>query len=241
MSLSGKRAVVTGSTRGIGFAVARSLVREGAGVMVTSRNGAAVEEAVASLRGLSDGPVLGQACDVRDPEQVRALIGSCVSQLGGIDILVNNAAASRALKHVDEMTVEEWRTTISTNLDGVFYSCHFAVPEMKKGGGGFIINISSLAGKNAFPGGSAYNASKFALTGFSEALMEEVRHHDIRVAYVMPGSVDTRSASSTDEAAASWKMASEDVAEVVISTLKQHPRCLISRVEMRPSKPEKKS
>ena len=241
MELSGKRAVVTGSTRGIGFAVARSLVREGAGVMVTSRNRAAIEEAVASLRGLGDGPVLGQACDVRDPEQVRALIGSCVSQLGGIDILVNNAAAVRALKHVDEMTVEEWRTTISTNLDGVFYGCHFAVPEMKKAGGGFIINISSLAGKNAFPGGSAYNASKFALTGFSEALMEEVRHHDIRVAYVMPGSVDTRSASSTDEAEASWKMASEDVAEVVISTLKQHPRCLISRVEMRPSKPKKKS
>lgn len=239
MSLSGKRAVVTGSTRGIGFAVARSLVREGVGVMVASRNGTAIEEAVSSLRGLGGGPVFGQVCDVRDPEQVRVLVGSCVAQLGGIDILVNNAAAARARKHVDEITIEEWRETIGTNLDGVFYGCHFAVPEMKKTGGGFIINISSLAGKNAFPGGSAYNASKFALTGFSEALMEEVRHHDIRVAYVMPGSVDTRSASLADEAEASWKMASEDVAEVVISTLKQHPRCLVSRVEMRPAKPKK--
>ena len=240
MSLSGKRAVVTGSTRGIGFAVARSLVREGAGVMVTARNGAAIEEAVSSLRGLGTGPVLGQVCDVRDPEQVRALVGSCVAQLGRIDILVNNAAAVRAFKSVDEMTVEEWRTTISTNLDGVFYGCHFAVPEMKKTGGGFIINISSLAGKNAFPGGAAYNASKFALTGLSEALMEEVRQHDIRVAYVMPGSVDTRSRSSSAEAEPSWKMAPEDVAGVVISILKQHPRCLVSRIEMRPSKPKKK-
>ena len=234
MDLSGKRAVVTGSTRGIGFAVARSLVREGVGVMVSSRNGKEIEEAVASLRGLGAGPVLGQACDVKDPEQVRTLIDSCVAQLGRIDILVNNAAAVRAFKHVDEMTVEEWRTTIGTNLDGVFYGCHFAVPEMKKAGGGFIINISSLAGKNAFPGGAAYNASKFALTGLSEALMEEVRFHDIRVAYIMPGSVDTRRQDS-------WKMAPEDVAEVVVSTLRQHPRCLISRVEMRASKPKKKS
>ena len=241
MSLTDKRAVVTGSTRGIGFAVARALVLEGAGVMVTSRSEAAIQEAVSSLRGLGTGPVRGQVCDVRDPEQVRVLVDSCVAQLGGIDILVNNAAAVRARRHVDEMTIEEWRATIGTNLDGVFYGCHFAVPEMKKTGGGFIINISSLAGKNAFPGGSAYNASKFALTGFSEALMEEVRHHDIRVAYVMPGSVDTRSASPADEAEASWKMASEDVAEAVISILKQHPRCLISRVEMRPSKPKKRN
>ena len=238
MNLSGKRAVVTGSTRGIGLAVARSLVREGVGVMVTSRNGTEIEAAVSSLRGLGAGPVLGQVCDVRDPEQVRTLVDSCVTQLGKIDILVNNAAAVRAFKNVDEMTVEEWRTTISTNLDGVFYGCHFSVPEMKKTGGGFIINISSLAGKNAFPGGAAYNASKFAMTGFSEALMEEVRQHDIRVAYVMPGSVDTQSRSTPAEA--SWKMAPEDVAEVVIGTLKQHPRCLISRVEMRPSKPKKK-
>ena len=240
MNLSGKRAVVTGSTRGIGLAVARSLVREGVGVMVTSRNGTEIEAAVSSLRGLGAGPVLGQVCDVRDPEQVRTLVDSCVTQLGKIDILVNNAAAVRAFKNVDVMTVEEWRTTISTNLDGVFYGCHFAVPEMKKTGGGFIINISSLAGKNAFPGGAAYNASKFAMTGFSEALMEEVRQHDIRVAYVMPGSVDTQSRSTPAEAEASWKMAPEDVAEIVIGTLKQHPRCLISRVEMRPSKPKKK-
>ncbi len=240
MTLSGKRAVVTGGSRGIGFAVARALVRAGAAVMICARNGRDIEAAVDSLRGCGAGTVVGQTCDVRDPEQVRALIRSCVARLGRIDILVNNAAARRAFKSVEEMSVEEWRTTIGTNLDGVFYGCHFAVPEMKKTGGGFIINISSLAGKNAFAGGSAYNASKFGLTGLSEALMEEVRHNDIRVAYIMPGSVDTGSRSSPGGSGDSWKMAPEDVAEVVVSTLTQHPRCLVSRVEMRPSKPRKK-
>lgn len=240
MTLSGKRAVVTGGSRGIGFAVARALVRAGAGVMICARNGKEVEAAADSLRDAGAGPVLGQTCDVRDPEQVRALIHSCVSRLGRIDILVNNAAALRAFKSVEEMTVGEWRTTIGTNLDGVFYGCHFAVPELKKTGGGFIINISSLAGKNAFAGGSAYNASKFGLTGLSEALMEEVRHDDIRVAYIMPGSVNTWSRSSSAGAGDSWKMSPEDVAEVVLNILTQHPRCLVSRVEMRPSKPRKK-
>ena len=140
------------------------------------------------------------------------------SRLGRIDILINNAAAVRARKSVEEMTVQEWRTTIGTNLDGVFYGCHFAVPEMKKAGGGFIINISSLAGKHAFAGGSAYNASKFGLTGLSEALMEEVRHDGIRVAYVMPGSVNTGSRSTSGAGGVSWKMAPEDVAEVVVQT-----------------------
>ena len=240
MTLSSKRAVVTGGSRGIGYAVARALVRAGAGVMICARNGKDVEAAVDSLRGSGTGSVLGQTCDVREPEQVRALIRSSVARLGRIDILINNAAALRAFKSVEEMTVEEWRTTIGTNLDGVFYGCHFAVPEMKKAGGGFIINISSLAGKNAFAGGSAYNASKFGLTGLSEALMEEVRHDDIRVAYIMPGSVNTKSRSSQDGSGDSWKLAPEDVAEVVIGILTQHPRCLVSRVEMRPSKPRKK-
>ena len=239
-TLSGKRVVVTGGSRGIGFAVAQALVRAGAGVMICARNAAAVEAAVDSLRGSGAGPVLGRTCDVRDAEQVRALIQACVSRLGRIDILINNAAALRAFKSVEEMTVQEWRTTIGTNLDGVFYGCHFAVPEMKKTGGGFIINISSLAGKNAFAGGSAYNASKFGLTGLSEALMEEVRHDGIRVAYIMPGSVNTRSRASGDGNGDAWKMAPEDVAEVVVNTLTQHPRCLVSRVEMRPSKPRRK-
>ena len=143
------------------------------------------------------------------------------------------------LPPVEEMTPLQWRETIATNLDGVFYGCHYAIPEMKKGGGGFIINISSLAGKNAFPGGAAYNASKFALTGFSEALMQEIRYQDIRVAYVMPGSVDTAFGKNRPQGNQSWKLSPSDVADIVIDTLKRHPRCLTSRIEIRPSKPRK--
>ncbi len=137
------------------------------------------------------------------------------------------------------MTADQWRRTIGTNLDALFYTCHLAIPEMKKAGGGFIINIGSLAGKNAFAGGAAYNASKFGLIGFSEAIMQDVRQDDIQVAYIMPGSVDT-DFGGPGGAGGSWKIAPEDVAEVVVQTLKRHPRCLTSRIEMRPSKPPKK-
>ena len=136
------------------------------------------------------------------------------------------------------MSLQEWRDTLATNLDGVFYGCHFAIPEMKKNGGGFIINVGSLAGVNAVPQGAAYNASKFGLVGFSEALMQEVRYDDIRVANIMPGSVATEFSRTQDKS--SWKLSASDVAEVVLETLKRHPRCLTSRIEMRPSKPLKK-
>lgn len=236
MDLKGKRAVVTGSSQGIGLAIAEALLREGARVVISSRHAQEIERVVSSLSAL--GQAIGKRCDVREPQEVRDLIRFCVEQLGGIDILVNNAGIG-LFKKVEEMSVEEWRDSMATNLDGVFYACHFAIPEMKKGGGGFIVNISSLAGKNAFPKGAAYNASKFGLNGFSEALMQEVRYEDIRVAYVMPGSVDTWFGGRSPEGGRSWRMSAWDVAEVVVETLKRHPRCLTSRIEMRPSKPEK--
>ena len=236
MVLKGARAVVTGSTRGIGFAIAEALLSEGAQVIISARSEPAIQTAINSLQGR--GKVLGKPCDVRDPEQVQQLIRFCVEKLGGIDILVNNAGVG-LFKTVEETTPRQWRDTIATNLDGVFYGCHFAVPEMKKGREGFIINISSLAGKNAFPGGAAYNASKFALTGFSEALMQEIRHQDIRVAYIMPGSVNTGFSGSKSAGKESWKISPRDIADVVLDTLRRHPRCLTSRIEIRPSKPPK--
>lgn len=238
MELTGKRAVVTGSTKGIGLAVARALVQEGVNLVVSSRTPSDIDQAVGSLAASGSSKVLGKACDIRHPEQVEELIRFCVEQLGGLEILINNAGIG-IFKKVEAMTVTEWRDTVATNLDAVFYACRFAIPEMKKAGGGFIINISSLAGKNAFPGGAAYNASKFALTGFSEALMQEVRYDDIRVAYVMPGSVDTWFSGGPPGGGESWKLSAADVADVVIDTLKRHPRCLTSRIEMRPSKPKK--
>lgn len=237
MDLEGKRAVVTGSTKGIGLAIAQSLVAEGAKVVISSRHQDDVQDTLENLNLSARDQVSGKVCDVREANQVRDLIQHCVQTFGGIDIQVNNAGIG-IFRTVEEMSLQEWRDTLATNLDGVFYGCHFAIPEMKRNGGGFIINVGSLAGVNAFPQGAAYNASKFGLVGFSEALMQEVRYDDIRVANIMPGSVATEFSRTQDKS--SWKLSASDVAEVVLETLKRHPRCLTSRIEMRPSKPLKK-
>jgi NAD(P)-dependent dehydrogenase (short-subunit alcohol dehydrogenase family) len=240
MEINGKRAVVTGSTKGIGLAIAEALLQEQARVAIAARNQREVEQTVAGLEKAGHaGRVIGQACDVGRMEDVKSLFDYCLSEWEGIDILINNAGIG-LFKNVEELSPEEWRSTLSTNLDSLFYCCHLAIPHLKKAGGGFIINIGSLAGKNAFAGGAAYNASKFGLIGFSEALMQEVRHDGILVAYVMPGSVDTAFGVGMGSPSGSWKIAPSDVAEVVIQTLKRHPRCLTSRIEMRPSKPPKK-
>ena len=239
MELRGKCSVVTGSTKGIGLSIARSLLQEGVNVVISSRHQKDVEERVCELEQQGRGHVIGRKCDVRDPEEVRQLIDYCVNELGRIDVLVNNAGVG-IFKSVEKMSVLEWKNVIRTNLDGVFFGCHFAIPEMRKNGGGFIVNIGSLAGKNAFPKGAAYNASKFGLTGFSEALMQEIRYDDIRVAYVMPGSVDTSFRGRSQQGVNSWKLSAEDVAEVVVQTIQRHPRSLTSRIEIRPSKPVQK-
>ncbi len=239
MDLYGKVAIVTGATKGIGLAIAEALLHQGSHVMICSRHQADVDREVERLNRMGlNARAAGKATDVQDHQQVRALIESCCQEFGGLDILVNNAGVGR-FQNVAEMSVETWREILGTNLDGLFYACRYALPELKKRGGGFIINIGSLAGKNAFPGGAAYNASKFGLIGFSEALMQEVRYDDIRVAYIMPGSVDTWFGGSPP-AGDGWKLSAADVAQVVIETLTRHPRCLTSRIEMRPSKPPRK-
>ncbi len=137
---------------------------------------------------------------------------------------------------VDELTPRQWRTVIETNLNGPFYCCRQAVPLMRKSGGGFIINIGSLAGKHVFAGGSAYNASKFGLAGFTEAAMLDLRHDNIRVSTIMPGSVDTKF-SRRGAPPADWKIAPEHIAETVVHLLRTPSRTLISRVEVRPTQP----
>ncbi|HSR70000.1 MAG TPA: SDR family oxidoreductase [Acidobacteriota bacterium] len=238
MDLKDKRAIVTGATKGIGRAIAESLIREGAKVVVTSRTASDVESTVKHLNRISAASAAGRVCDVRDAEQVKALIEFAVDEFSGLEIVVNNAGLG-IFKPVEELSVEEWRQTLQTNLDSLFYGCHYALPHLKKEDESFIINIGSLAGKNAFPGASAYNASKFGLIGFSEALMQEVRHDGVRVAYIMPGSVETWFGGQAPRSE-SWKLSAQDVADVVIDTLKRHPRCLTSRIEMRPSRPPKK-
>lgn len=226
--LSGKVALVTGGSKGIGAAIARTLSEAGASVVSTSRSGGASTESVIQVKA-----------DVRLPQEAAGAVEEAVKRFGGLDILVNNAGVG-LFANVADMTVDQWRDVIQTNLDGVFYCCHAAIPHLRRRGGGWIINISSLAGKNAFTGGAAYCASKAGLNAFTEALMQEVRYDDIRVSCVMPGSVRTEFAGTHDGAGTEWKLSPEDVARVVVDLLCHDPRSLPSRVELRPSKPRKR-
>lgn len=239
MNIEGKSALVTGATRGIGLAIAEGLAAKGVRIFVCARKSSEVE-AVAKRLESNYGVKCGYStCDVRKSGDVDSAVHSAADLFSGLDILINNAGIG-VFADVGSMSVEEWQATIETNLNGVFYACHAALPIMKKQHSGYIINIGSLAGKNAFAGGAAYNASKFGLIGFSEALMQDVRHDGIRVSYVMPGSVNTRfGRSGEDDLSKTWKLLPEDVAAVVVSLLESDPRSLASRVEIRPSKPPK--
>ncbi|HEY0659121.1 MAG TPA: SDR family oxidoreductase [Pyrinomonadaceae bacterium] len=233
-----KIAVVTGGSKGIGYAIAESLLKNGAKVFICARDKAELKRA---LEKLSDfGQVDGEICDVRSEAQVQMMFDEAARIFGGVDILVNNAGIGIIGKTVEEMSSDEFRQTLETNLFGVFYACHHAIPLMKKRGGGYIINISSLAGQNAHPKMAAYNASKFGLNGFSEALMQEVREHGIKVTAICPGSVNTYFGGDTPSDDQSWQLQPEDIAQTVSDLLNMNERALPSKIEIRPSKPPKK-
>ena len=237
-TFTGKAAIVTGGSRGIGFAIARALLAEGAQVTITGLDEGHLSSARRQLEGAGPGSIEALRADVRKYDDVHQAIEATVARFGGLDYLVNNAGVG-VFANAADMTPEQWSRVIDTNLTGVFYACHAALPHLRRRGGGFIINISSLAGKNAFIGGSAYCASKSGLNAFSEALMQEVRYDNIRVSYVMPGSVATGFSGGDETSGADWKVSSDEVAEVVLNLLRHNPRSLPSRVELRPSKPRK--
>ncbi|HKV36997.1 MAG TPA: SDR family oxidoreductase [Pyrinomonadaceae bacterium] len=237
--LTNKTAVVTGGTKGIGYAIARALVIAGADVSISARREDEVDNIAAELNNFGAGRCVGFVCDVRDEAQVKSLFASTVEKLGGVDILVNNAGIG-IFAPVESTSGDAFRAVIETNLCGVFYCCHEAIPLMKQRGGGYIINISSLAGANPHPKMAAYNASKFGLNGFSEALMQEVRHDGIKVSYIMPGSVNTEFGGDEPSPEKSWQLQPEDIASVVMDLLQYPGRALASRIEIRPSRPPKK-
>lgn len=237
--LTNKTAVVTGGTKGIGYAIARALVIAGADVSISARQEEEVDNIAGELNGFGAGRCVGFVCDVRDEAQVKSLFASTVEKLGGVDILINNAGIG-IFSSVESTSGDDFRAVIETNLFGVFYCCHEAIPLMKQRGGGYIINISSLAGANPHADMAAYNASKFGLNGFSEALMQEVRHDGIKVSYIMPGSVNTEFGGDEPSAAKSWQLQPEDIARVVMDLLEYPDRALPSRIEIRPSRPPKK-
>ncbi|MGD9562727.1 MAG: SDR family oxidoreductase [Pyrinomonadaceae bacterium] len=233
--MDGKTAIITGGTKGIGYAIAEALVRNGASVLVCGRSRDDVQAAAEKLLEL--GKVEAVSCDVRNEDHVRMLFDHCTTAFGGVDILINNAGIGYFGKTVEQMSAAEFRQTLETNLFGVLYACHHAIPHLKKRGGGYIINISSLAGQNPHPRMAAYNASKFGLNGFSEALMQEVRQDNIKVSCICPGSVNTYFGGDSPSDEKAWQLQPGDIAEVVLNLLNMDPRALPSKVEIRPSKP----
>ena len=237
--LTGKVALITGGSRGIGLATARSLLVQGASVAITGTRDSTVTAARKELTAAAPADrVLAIRADVRNYAEIESALEQVTSTLGGLDILVNNAGVG-VFKPVADMSVDEWHTVMDTNLTGVFYCCHAALPHLRRRGGGWIINVSSLASRNAFVNGAAYCASKSALNAFSESLMQEVRYEGIRVAYVLPGSVNTGFGGLANTKAEGALMP-DDVAQVIVDLVGHPARSLPSRVEIRPSQPPRK-
>ena len=239
-SLEGKVSIVTGGSRGIGLAIAAAFVRKGVHVAISGIKKDHLEQAEAELSriAVSGARVLIFAADVRDQLAVQSLMDETARRQGGIDILVNNAGVGW-FGSLESQGHDDWRRVMDTNVTGIFNCCRAAIPHLRRRGGGYIINISSLAGSNPFAGGVSYCASKAAVDAFSEGLMQEVRHDGIRVSCIKPGSVNTDFMGQADPGN-DWKLRPEDVAQAVVDLVSHDPRSLPSRVEMRPSRPPKK-
>ena len=238
-AFSGKVALVTGGSRGIGLAIAQALVAEGASVTVTGKDEARLATARPLIAKSGPGAVETLQADVRQYDEVERAVAATVARFGGLDILINNAGIG-IFANVADMTRAQWSDIIDTNLTGVFNACHAAIPYLRRRGGGSIINISSLASTSPFPKAAAYCATKAGLNAFSDALMQEVRYDNIRVSTVLPGSVATEFGGGNQSTGADWKVAPEEVAEVVVNLLRHPARSLPSRVELRPTQPPKK-
>jgi len=236
----GKTALVTGGTKGIGRAIVRDLLDVGFNVALTARSVGDVEHAADERPKAGAGRILQLAADVRDPEACEAVVARVANEFGGLDLLVNNAGVGR-FASIQEMSLEDWHAQIDTNLSGVFYVSRAAIPFLRESADAWVLNIGSLAGRNTFAGGVAYNASKFGLLGMTEAMMLDLRYEGIRVSLIMPGSVDTgfgdRPAGQKD----GWALAPEDVSRAVLDLLRYPGNALPSRVELRPSQPPRKS
>ena len=232
--------LVTGGTRGIGFAIAAALIDAGDTVAITGSRDETVRRALDALTAKTTDPsrVMGTACEVRDPAAVEAAVREVVTRTGGLDVLVNSAGVGVGAP-VAELSLDEWQRIIGTNLNGVFHTCRAAIPHLRQRGGGWILNISSLSSTAPFAGGAAYCASKAGLNAFTESLMQELRHDSIRVTVILPGSVATGFSGRAATAGSDWKLQPDDIAQVVVDLLRHHPRSLPSRVEVRPSRPQK--
>ncbi|MFN2262550.1 MAG: SDR family oxidoreductase [Psychroflexus sp.] len=237
--MKNKTAFITGGSKGIGFGIAEALMKQGVNVAITSRSQASADEAANLLNSnISNAKALGVKADVRHLNEQTKAVDKILSEFGQLDYVIANAGLGH-YENVEDLTEEQWRETIDTNLTGVFFTIKSTVEALKKSKG-YFISISSLAGTNFFPNGSAYNASKFGVTGFTQAVMLDLRHHEINVSTIMPGSVATHFNGNTPDESDAWKIQPEDIGEMVVDLFKMNPRTLPSKVEMRPSQPPKK-
>ena len=237
-NIENKVALVTGGSKGIGYGVAEALMEHGMKVAITSRSQENAEEAAQKLNSRGKGEALAVVADVRNFESQQKAVQQVTDQWGQLDLLVANAGIGH-FAPIGELTPEQWQETIDTNLTGVFYSIKASLKALKASQG-YIITISSLAGTNFFAGGSAYNASKFGLTGFTQAVMLDVRQDGIKVTTIMPGSVATHFNDHQPSEEDAWKIQIEDIGELVVDLMQIHPRSLPSKIEIRPTKPPQK-
>ncbi len=240
ISLKNKVALITGGTKGIGFGIAKSLLEKGVNVAITGRNATSALGAAKQLNDYSttNARAIGLEADVRNLENQKQAVKEVLKSFNQLDFVIANAGLGH-FGNIEDLTSEQWNEVIDTNLTGVFNSIKASVDELKKSKG-YFITISSLAGTNFFAGGSAYNASKFGVTGFSQAIMLDLRKYGIKVSTIMPGSVSTHFNRNQPSDKDAWKIQIEDIGELVVDLLKMNPRTLPSKIEVRPSMPPSK-
>ncbi|WPP50414.1 SDR family oxidoreductase [Catalinimonas niigatensis] len=237
-NLKNKTALITGGSKGIGYGIAASLIEQGMRVAITSRSQSNAQEAAAELNKAGKGEALGLEADVRDFSSQQKAVEQLLQKWGQLDLLVANAGLGY-FASIEDMTMDQWHDTIDTNLTGVFYSIKASLDALKSAKG-YIMTISSLAGTNFFPNGSAYNASKFGLTGFTQSVMLDLRQHGIKVTTIMPGSVATYFNNHQPDEKDGWKIQIEDLGQMVVDLMQMHPRTLPSKIEVRPTQPPQK-
>ncbi|MDO6760877.1 SDR family oxidoreductase [Tamlana sp. 2_MG-2023] len=239
-TLKNKVALITGGTKGIGYGIAQALLAQGVNVAITSRSAEAADETAKMLNSSSKSAhAIGVKADVRDFESQQNAVRKVLSQFNQLDFVIANAGLGH-FGSIEELSIEQWQDTIDTNLTGAFYTIKASVEALKKSKG-YFITISSLAGANFFAKGSAYNASKFGLTGFTQAVMLDLRQHGVKVSTIMPGSVSTHFNGNEPDSKDDWKIQKEDLGEMVVDLLKMNPRTLPSKIEVRPTMPPTKS
>ena len=237
-NLNGKTAFITGGTKGIGYGIAEALINEGMNVAITGRNAAAAKKAAAALNNIRANAAIGLEADVKNSEAQANAVKATIDAFGKLDVVIANAGVGH-FAPITDLTTEQWNETIDVNLTGVFHTIKATVEALKQSEG-YFFTIASLAGTNFFARGAAYNASKFGLVGFTQAVMLDLRQYNIKTSTIMPGSVATYFNNHVPNDADAWKIQPEDLGQMVVDLLKIHPRTLPSKIEVRPTMPPKR-